>query len=817
MDVASVRKKKMPEPTAAPIENTFNSAFAGREDELKHLQGFWQKARAGAGRLVVVFGEPGVGKKKLVAHFTAGIKNEDPLCITVSLKNTPEYEPYLPFLNIIQTLKDAGVSGNDQAALKKWASTTNNEANGGSDSFNTESLYSLQANHRLAQQNLLTMILEASRRKPLLITLLDAHCAPSTTWQFIHYLSESISENPILLITTVRKEGGDKKSNKTSVHMDVIQRMNRERLVNKLHLNPFQERDIRKFMFQTLRQTDFSSRFINLVQAISKGVPAKLVQLMVLMIENGLVYREGDIWVDSDGCTREILVSMLKADEEPEDLSKRLAGLTEQQKSLLQYAGLFEQQFDNYTLTAVLHRPRIRVLKDLLSLQQQKILHNLDENTYQFAHPSYKKIVAGELGGQRKQAMHLEIAQAIEENLQDNIKEKIYLLAHHYYESGQLVKSFHYLHQAGKQALTNFAFLEAQKFYTQAVKLLTSIDREVEKKTQVQMIQEAAWATRVLGNRRESLEFYEKALALCTSPDNKELQHQLLVQKGLTHFQLNEWEAAKIHFLECLSEIGEDNEFATAMAHYGLGNVFFELSQYSLSQAHFEKALEITRSIQAKTLTANILNNLGALENVNGNRLNAISLYSQSVPVYQSLGDNLGLARVYNNIGITWADERDWEKANEFYGKSLGVSDVMGVTPLKTLTFLNRVYTLIHLHKFSEAREYNFKAYRHLRKLKDELGLAEYHKNQGIIEREEGNFQGAKTHFTTALGKYKKLNSKLGGTEAEYEMGLLAVKMNDVSSAKIHFQAAYMSFVNLGLTEKAQVVEAQLSMLSEKK
>ncbi len=817
MDVASVRKNNLPESTLAPIENTFNSAFTGREDELKHLQDFWQKARAGAGRLVVVFGEPGLGKKKLVTHFADSIKNEDPLCVTVSLKNTPEYDPYLPFLNIIQTLKDAGANGNNQAALNKWATTTKNDAGVKNDSFNTESLYSLQANHRLVQQNLLTMILEASRRKPLLITLLDAHSAPSTTWQFIHYLSESISENPILLIITVCNDGVEKKSNETSVHMDIIQRMNRERLVSKIQLNPFQERDIRKFMFQTLRQTDFSSHFINRIQMVSKGVPAKLVQLMVLMIENGLMYREGDIWVDSDACTHKILLNMLKADEAPEDISARLAGLTDQQKSLLEYAGLFEQHFDYYTLSAVLHRSRIRVLKDLVYLRQQKILHDLDENTYQFAHPSYKKIVAGELDSQRKQAMHLEIAQAIEENLQDNIKDKIYLLAHHYYESGQLVKSFHYFYRSGKQALTNFAFLEAQKFYTQAIKLLTSIDREVAKNTQVQMIQEAAWTTRVLGNRRESLAFYEKALALCTRPDNKALQHQLLVQKGLTHFQLNEWDAAKAHFLECLSAFGEENEFAAAMAHYGLGNVFFELSRYSLSREHFEKALEITRGIHAKTLTANILNNLGALENVNGNRLRAISLYSQCVPVYQSLGDNLGLARIYNNIGITWADERDWEKANEFYGKSLGVSDVMGLTPLKTLTFLNRTYTLIHLHKFSEAREYNFKAYRHLKKLKDELGLAEYHKNQGIIEREDGDFQSAKTHFTTALQKYQKLNSKLGGAEADYEMGLLAIKMDDVSAAKAHFQAAFTSFVNLGLTEKAQAVEIQLNMLSGKK
>ena len=65
MDVANVRIKDADERTNTPTDNAFKSAFAGREDEIKHLQDFWQKAREGAGRFVVVLGEPGMGKKKL--------------------------------------------------------------------------------------------------------------------------------------------------------------------------------------------------------------------------------------------------------------------------------------------------------------------------------------------------------------------------------------------------------------------------------------------------------------------------------------------------------------------------------------------------------------------------------------------------------------------------------------------------------------------------------------------------------------------------------------------------------------------------------
>ena len=59
--------------------------------------------------------------------------------------------------------------------------------------------------------------------------------------------------------------------------------------------------------------------------------------------------------------------------------------------------------------------------------------------------------------------------------------------------------------------------------------------------------------------------------------------------------------------------------------------------------------------------------------------MRAIAFYSQSIPIYQSLNDNFGLAQIYNNIGMSYADEGNWEKANEFYGKSLELSDQYGI------------------------------------------------------------------------------------------------------------------------------------------
>jgi tetratricopeptide (TPR) repeat protein len=249
------------------------------------------------------------------------------------------------------------------------------------------------------------------------------------------------------------------------------------------------------------------------------------------------------------------------------------------------------------------------------------------------------------------------------------------------------------------------------------------------------------------------------------------------------------------------------------MANYGLGNIHFELGEYEKSCKFYEAALSTANGLEDKQLMANIFNNMGAIANIRGHRMRAIRLYSKSIPIFKNLSDNFGLARVYNNIGMTHADENNWQHANEFYGQSLMFSDVMGLIPLKSITFLNRASALTHLKKFNEAREYNFKALRLLEHLKDELGMAEYHKIQGIIEREQNNWQEAGEHLQKALEKYGAAEGKLGCAESEEELGRLAKAMNNYKEAVLWFNKALTSYQELGLKERVKIIENQLHKL----
>ena len=788
-----------------------SNVFVGRQQELKQLRAYLKKAVEGNGSFVVISGEAGIGKTTLVRRFATEAVESGATFISASFDQVRSYEPYAPFLRIIEQV-NASKSQTDFDIMSnpKKAVSSDDKQPKDHGLWDIESLFSLQTERGLTQQRLLSTILEMAREKVLIIALNKAHIAPLTAWKFIHYLGESIAEHKIILILTLRLDGREMQQKQGPVYADVLQRMNREGLVERIQLNSFEEKDIRTIVHKVLHRKDFSSRFVPLLHEITQGIPEQVIKSLEILQQKDIIYQQEGVWFNHNNFKKESLIKLISDEEDLKVASELKNQLSSNQKALLQYAALMNGPFDYRLLAAIIKRPRPIVVKELLNLKDRKILINLTDDTFRFKRPAFRSVFLEQIPQKKRHSLHLEIAANIEDVDCIESTEKVYLLAYHYSQTEDHSLAFQYLRRAGNRAIENFAFIEAKKFYNQALSLLNSVLEETNKVEIVQMLIRAAWLERILGDHDDSLGHCNSALELCEDETDQKMKLQILIQQGLTHFRRNEWQNAQKCFEKCLTEKKSLNQFELAMVNDGLGSIHFELAKYDISEHYYKNALTLARKLNAKQLMANILNDLGAIENVRGNRMLAVALYSQSIPLYKSLDNNFGLARIYHNIGMTYADEQNWELANEMYGKSLRVSDAMGLIPLKSITFLNRALALAHLQRFDEAREYNFKACRLLIRLKDQLGMAEYHKIQGIIDREQCDWTKAQKHLNIALKKFKNMENKLGEAETDYELGLLALAMDNHEDMILWLNKALVSYRNLGLSAKAKIVESQL-------
>jgi len=807
-----IRESIGPEMHTEPGHQSFAEPSApvkiliGRESETQKLTQYLNEAAKGNGGFVVLNGEAGIGKSALMHHIARQAEIAGFLSFQIRFRDFPFYDPYQPFLSLVDKMTGP------EAVSDQFSSEDYARLNAENNHQDTDSLFVLQDKFSLIRQFILAKIFSQAKKTPLVIIFDDLHLASQTTWQFIHYLTEKVTEQKVLILATLRQDGREQNQDKLPPYAEIIKRMNREGIIQRIRLRRFTREDVRRYLSNKYTRSDFSSEFISLLHQTCNGIPAKLVEYVNVLERKGLIYCEHGIWYNDDHLSMDQVSAAVIEDNEYDNINNRITELSPVHANLLKYAALLNDSFDHISMAEITNRSKMNVLKDLIFLTGQKFLLNLDDDRFQFKHTATQLAIRDTLNPRQTQTMHRRIAASLELLNHIDSKKKVYHLAHHFSRAGDKKRAFQYLVLAGNFCMQNLAIPEARTFYQHALGYADAISQT---KKLVHLYLRCAWNDRLLGLYDQSLGFTQKALQLAQK-DNKNIDINLiLLQQGFSYFRLRQWDNAITCFQECLDDENNLSLFSQATAHYGLASVNFELGNYKFSRAQFEAAFLITEKIKSKpavlTLSAKILNNLGALESVTGNHMQAIRRYSQSIPLYQKFSDHYGLAQVYNNIALTYAEEKNWVEANKSYGRSLSYCDLTGNLPLKSIVFLNRAYALIQLNRIEDAEEYNIKAYRLIKKLNDPLSLAEYHKIQGIIERREGHRAKSVDHFDQALEKFKKLNNKLGYAESAYERGLLAQDSDDRKEMDRWFKHAVRIFHEMGLGKKAAEVAAVLN------
>ena len=763
------------------------------ENELDQLEQFLNRAHKGMGSFVVIRGAEGTGKNALVRRFEKRAKIRGAVVGHANFEKSNQFSPYTPFFKAIEDLASNSGHLNFRKILEQLKNTPHKFDD-------IASWYSLQAEFGLIQQHISDVLLKISHSQLCVLTFTNAQFAPHTTWLFFHYLSKRIAQHKIVFLILIQ----DMQVAQTQNFEDVLQRMNREQLIEKIELNRITESQMKLYLRNIFSQSEISLRFREHLYKLTGGRAGFIRNALIQLFEQNLFYKKNDIWFSAETIPQSFKLNFIFEKESLNQTLTILDNVTDLQKKLIHYAVLIGDSIDYHLLAELLEIPRRQVIREFLFFREKKIFVETDSDTFDFCSLAFRNAILSGLPEAEAKTMRLEITRIIEKQPNSMSNSRIYLIAQLYDDAGEFDSAFQWLQKAFDVAFNNLALSEAKDFFNRAEKIKEHLPENAVGADNVNWLIKAAWINRVLGNYESENRLYEQALQLCADNDLR-TKRVILSQKGLYLFRLNQWEAARNHFNESLAD--NDDPFVAAIANYGLGNISIELAQYSDAQHYYHLALEMAQKINARTLIAKLLNNLGIIENILENRMQAIAYYSQTIPMFESLKDSLGLARTYHNIGMTYADEGDWKQANEFYGKSLKISDTMGFLPLMSITFLNRAFVLLRFKRFSEACEYNCKAYNLLERLKDRLGIAEYHKIQGMLETEFSNWAAAEKHLKLALEQFTELKNKLGIAETEFELGILGAEKASSNNGMNWLKRAREHFKNLGLSGKVKLID----------
>ncbi len=722
------------------------AVMVGRDAELQQLLGSVQSlVERNAGSFVLIHGEAGIGKTRLVNELISTVKDKFVSIIhgrSLTYRRSVAYwvfqESLRQYLGVTldtpesqvrailskQVLGVLGTQAEDVLPYLEYILSLPP-----SDPSTPERLSFLTAN-QLRQQIFIAVrnwLVAEAQYCPIILVLDDLHWADDASLELLLFLLDAVQMNPILICGISRPfEGG--------ILAQVAERA-QKRLVNQymdIQLKSLPPSQSEQLFYQLLTFPDLPDSLREEIIQRADGVPFYLEEILRMLIDDEVIYFEQDRWQ----LRPEAEIPRLGVPDNLQALIlARIDRLGPAYSQILQVASVIGREISLPVLSVVLQQD-IHNLEHMMAQLVERAFIETSTNgsfsEFSFRHVLTSDALYSTLLRRDAGDLHGKIAEAIETLYPDRLSEYVYLLAHHYSLSSNVDKSFHYLIQAGVKASRDYLTAQARKYYESAIDIFNKVSH-----TPSQVLQVHIGLGDVLvfvGEYENARRNYTKALEtidIDAAPQLKEfvalrrkisttferqgdfdcaLEHLEAAQKiirdskislpvevaknlsniGWINFRRGELDHAEKHLSEALALVETTAQYDVIASIYNrLGGIFYQKEDLEQSGYFVRKSLVLREEIGDFGAVARSYNNLGLLAWKRGNWDDALDDFSRSIALNQNLGDVEAMIFLHNNIGLLQTDKGNLDIALEHLSESLSRSQQVGHIALEGETYLH--------------------------------------------------------------------------------------------------------------------------------
>jgi DNA-binding CsgD family transcriptional regulator len=439
--------------------------FVGRERELAALTVRLESAARGEGGVVLVSGEPGIGKSRLLLEIQARAEATGWLVLSGRSYDTEGMPPYLPFAEAIaqylRTAADKEAGARLAEAAPEVALLVPELRNHVPDGAPHPSIGPEATRYRLfeAVSDFFLDLAGRGETTGLLLCLDDLHWADRSTLLLFQHLARRLRSARLLVVCAFRTEEVDR----SRPLFDVLAELAREQQDQRLPLARLSADETGALVASLSGATPVAS-LVHAIHHQTEGNPF-FVQEVVRHLESqedgfaGAEARPGD-WGLSQGVH--------------DVIGRRLSRLGVETQRLLECAAVLGDGFDTALLRAMEGAEGATVTPALDESVQTAMLRE-QGSSYVFGHPLIRQVIYEGLSLSRKQALHLRAAEATETNHAGRLEPHLAALATHYrLACAEARKALLYSKLAAEQAEAATAWDEASRHYEACLTLLTA-------------------------------------------------------------------------------------------------------------------------------------------------------------------------------------------------------------------------------------------------------------------------------------------------------------------------------------------------------
>ncbi|MCH7970772.1 MAG: AAA family ATPase, partial [Chloroflexi bacterium] len=446
--------------------------FVGRGDENGRLDRVFDEVISGQGRIVIVLGEPGIGKTRLTRELTARATSRGASMAWGQCRDIEGTPPYWPWSQAIRVLLDErepdfatslpkAVTGPIATVIPELAGliTGADRDTGKADDISQFQLF----------DSFTQLLKVAAEDGPLLVVLDDLHWADQASLGLLEFLSGEIASTRIMIVGTARTVDPTVAGSLASAMAELA----RQPGFSRMELEGLSREEI-GWLIGGEFNTGPSSRFTDEVFSTTEGNPFFAIEMSRL--------HPGDRAIDrADGPARSVLPGAVL-----DVIERRLSGLSEDCVRLLNIGSVLGYRFEYEKLKAVAG-PDLEV--ETLDLMDEALDARVVRETagpgltYEFGHALIHRFLYDTMPVGRRVRAHVHVAEELERSHGGNADAHAAELAIHFNEGRSLLgteKAIKYLVLAAEQAMTVFAPAEAVGYYQRAMDAKNGTSSDVE-------------------------------------------------------------------------------------------------------------------------------------------------------------------------------------------------------------------------------------------------------------------------------------------------------------------------------------------------
>lgn len=561
---------------------THISSLIGRAHEWSRLSRVWQTVKQGQAQVVLIHGEAGIGKTRLLEEFTKWVTLQGGITTHARSYATQGQLTYAPItswlrseplrqrLATLDPLWLTEVSRLLPELLVAYPQVAPPDPL--TESWQRQRFY----------EALVCALVQETDKRPLLLLLDDLQWSAEGMLEWLSYLLHSVQTAPLLLICAIRTGAVDAQHPLQAW----LATLRQEQRLTELRLHPLNKNDADALANQLAERALPSDQLMHLYRE-TEGNPLFIVETVRAALEQA-----GQSAADTHA--HRPLVTTALPPRVQAVIEARMNQLSPAASDLAEYAAVIGREFSFAVLAQSSERDEETLVHILDELWQRRIIREQGPTAYDFSHDKLREVVYNRISQARRRLLHRRIAEALLTVHSDNQAGISAQLAAHYEQALMPQQAVTYYEQAAVVARQLYANAEVVELLSRALTLLKMLPADAARDQQELRLRVALSAPLVALTGYDTASVtaeYRQVLALCRQlkcpPDPRALRGLAIANILQANFQ-----QASDYGQQILALVQSDQDTVLLVeGHYVLGVSAFWQGEFTQARTHLEQAL----------------------------------------------------------------------------------------------------------------------------------------------------------------------------------------------------------------------------------